>query len=255
MRHSLSFPLCGLVMSAFPILTGCASTNAGAKPGAESMTLLAEQPATSPLPPDVELAPLKQSNTAERRLFIQEGKNAGATIIETWKKEGDRYTLSRRLESSNEPIEEHTFALDKQKGLVVESSIDYVHGVKVEFSPKLVAAPAAGLAPGIAFKQSPAIRLPTIKNPSKIRERGTSVREVTYLGDQTVRFRGVTWEAHHCREVVTNDLKSAKATRTTDRWIVDGVGLVAERYEEKVTALGLPIESTVRALVLLPEGK
>jgi len=49
--------------------------------------------------------------------------------------------------------------------------------------------------------------------------------------------------------VCSSDLRAANAVRVTERWYTKELGLVAERYDETVRTLGIPVEQSVLTIV------
>lgn len=230
-------------------LVGCAS-NRPAPPGAPAAAFEAGAISTEAesLTPEIELA---AATTGERRWRVIEGEHAGGFILESWREGNGSFTMTRRLEADATLLDEQTYRLEESKGLVLERSINHERGVVVEFTPRMRAMPAA-LAAGTPDVQTLRLRLPLIENPKRLREQGTTKRELTLLGTQPIRLGTRELSAWRIREVVTNNLGAARAVRTTDRWLTSELGSVAEHYEEEVKALGITVEKSRRVMVLEP---
>lgn len=180
----------------------------------------------------------------ERRPAEEKGAWRIATYLVAGKgaKKGDEASML---------IEEMTIALDSGGGTVIGASTDNSEGVIVEFDPKMLALPAE-LAPSKGFEQESKMRLPRIDDPKRVREKGSGEKSLELVGAQSVRTSAGTFECMHVREVFTSDLSMATAVRTTDHWFAPEVGLIARRWEEKVTAMGLTVKSRAQAYVVLP---
>jgi len=81
------------------------------------------------------------------------------------------------------------------------------------------------------------------------RDRGTATRRLCYAGDETIR---TSLGEFPCRRIEIRfeaNLRFAKATVTTVRWILPGVGPIAEQEHEKIVILGLIPKESSRVLV------
>lgn len=182
---------------------------------------------------------------------VVEGEPRGGALILA-RAPGDGpgvWQLSRRNQKSGALIDESTVALEDSGDVVLRKSLNHERGVRVMLDPPIRVLPKK-LEAGAPLSQAAQIRLPYIKTPSKLRERGDATSELTLLGRQSVRVMGKDVEAFVVREVFTSKLQAATAVRTTDRWYAPGLGLVAERWQEEVTALGLVVERSGRAILL-----
>ncbi len=236
-------------VSLLALLAGCASsrpTPSGAPFDVfEAGALVAD---AGPLTPEIELT---AATVGGRRWRVIEGEHAGGFILESWREENGTFTMTRRLESETTLLEEQTYRLEESKGLVLERSINHERGVIAEFTPRMLVLPNS-LSTGNADVQTLRLRLPLIENPKRLREQGTTKRELTLLGTRSIRLGARELRAWRVREVVTNTLGAARAVRTTDRWLTAELGSVAEQYEEEVKALGFTVEKTRRVMVLEP---
>lgn len=177
---------------------------------------------------------------------VIEGEHSGGILLEARREGPDPGTwiITRRIEGQEKPLEERHQALDAADGsLVLPYSLNFERGVRVEMDPPPFTVPAR-LEPGETLSREMRIRLPLIENPRRLREKGTALSEFTYVDDQRVRTDVGTFDARHLREVFTSRFAAANAVRTIDRWYSPGRGLVAERWHEEVTVLGVVIERT-----------
>jgi hypothetical protein len=161
------------------------------------------------------------------------------------------YLIANGKTGKSTLTQEQTIALSSDGGAVITASTDNAEGVIVEFDPDMLALPAE-LAMSKTFDQESKMRLPLFENPKKTREHGRGEKTLELLGMQSVRSRAGVFQCAHVREVFTSDLSMATAVRTTDHWYAPGVGLIARRWEEKVTALGLTVKQRAQAYVVLP---
>ena len=119
------------------------------------------------------------------------------------------------------------------------------------FAPALVVMPAE-LAPGQAFRQESTIKIYPIDDRDNIRDQGPVTQELTLVAEQDFARPAGPTPTFRVRAAFTTDLSAADVVKTTDLWFdtrEKGGGLVAERSEEVVKALGLTIRTTRRFLV------
>lgn len=262
---SLVAALCALV------LAGCSQSRLSVG----ALTLGAEAPASKPLtalqafpflddahsgPTDIESLTTSDdgSEVFVARFAIVDGQDKG-NVLRSERRPAQpqgAWRIATFLASESDVtgstlIQEQTIALNTQGAAQIMASIDNAEDVIVEFDPHMLAMPGE-LVQATQFSQKSKMRLPLIENPERTREKGRGTKTLELVGMQTVRSRAGAFECAHVREVFTSDLSLATAVRTTDHWYAPGVGLIARRWEEKVTALGLTVKQRAQAYVVLP---
>lgn len=233
-------------------LAGCAASSGRPPTGPAPFVVTETVRAASPTPSAIEHT--HWPGAGQARVFryrIIEGDDAGRVLIRQVRPDSGpaRWRITDTLGNEPKPIEERIVSLADDGALILEEHRDYSHGVIVEFTPKLVHLPSE-LAPGEPFRQVMQLRLPLISKPNRLREKGVSRREVTLVGESELLLEGKPVRALHVRETIENDLGAARSTRMTDRWYSEDEGLIAERYEEAVKALGLISTRTTRAMTI-----
>lgn len=111
------------------------------------------------------------------------------------------------------------------------------------FEPALLIAPAS-LKAGAEVRAESAMRAVRLPKATSERDRGTARRTVRYARDETVRWRGVEHRMKVIEVAFTADLSAAQVERTSELWVLPGLGVVAERWRERLVILKLfPKES------------
>jgi len=183
----------------------------------------------------------------ESSFKILRGQHAGQTLHLTITRDGDRATITRSLEDGTVLNEQHVRV---RKNTAIETSFkNHERNVIVELKPKQTLWPIDGLTKHMR------IRLPRLDNPSKLKERGTATSITTIESIDLIETPSGPLEAVRVRTVFESQLRAASATRTTDRWYTNELGLVAERWDETVTAFGITIERSERTIVLRTSKK
>lgn len=188
---------------------------------------------------------------------ILEGPNTGGVMLQV-RAPGltpTSWFITRRVEGDGVSLEERAQTIDPSgDSLVLSYSLNFERGVRVDMDPAPITVPAR-IEPGETLTREMRIRLPLLDNPKRLREKGTAISEITYLDDQRIRTADGTFDTKHFREVFTSRFAAATAVRTTDRWFAPGKGLIAERWSEAVSVLGVVIERTKFAMrILTPES-
>ncbi|MBL0921951.1 MAG: hypothetical protein IBJ10_07465 [Phycisphaerales bacterium] len=148
-------------------------------------------------------------------------------------------------------LTEDLFVRNPKGDVVLVKTTSHVEGVISWFAPALVVMPAE-LAPGETFRQTTSIKVFPIDDPDNVRDQGPVTQELTLEAEQSFGLSGGPTPARRVRAVFTTKLSAASVVKTTDLWFVGGrrPGLVAERSEEVVKALGLTVRTTRRFLAL-----
>jgi len=178
-----------------------------------------------------------------------------SVLVEQWQPtdEPDVWHVSLIDENSGDVLSDHRMIRRADGAVVVDSVVKHDRGLLVEMTPPKVVMPGT-LRVGEEFVQDMRMRLPLIKDPSRVRASGTAQLRMSLLGTQRIRSAGgQIIRAVRTHEVFTTKLGPSRSERETDRWFVPGVGLVLEQWHERVTVLGVPIERTDRVLRRLDE--
>lgn len=198
-------------------------------------------------------------DTAEEtvvRFIVIAGKGEGDVVLERWERDkgGDawRVTVSddttaevfakKRLERRSDGALVQTQLIKPGRGLIVET-----------FPPPIVMPPRMRAGEPVVSEMS--MRLPFINNPNRVRAQGTARKELELIGTQWIVYAGAEHLAIVVHEDFRTNLGPATSHRVSDRWYVPGIGLVLERWEERVKVLGIPIEHTTQALRRMTPGE
>ncbi len=107
------------------------------------------------------------------------------------------------------------------------------------------------LDPGETFVSSSPMRVDWLDGRGE-RDGGVGERTMRIAGEERIRTPMGEFSTMRVETKFEAKLRMARATRNTTRWIARGVGPIAERWEERVTVLGLPISREVGFAVRVP---
>lgn len=139
-----------------------------------------------------------------------------------------------------EKLSEHTFRHAPDGGVAMLQTVEHADKVVTSFEPPLVVLPGR-LDGGSTLRQTLRMVVRPIGKPETIQSEGAASNELTYVADETVETPAGTFEAARVRSVLKVKLGTANVTATTDAWYAPGVGLVAQRRQERVTVFGVPV--------------
>ncbi len=134
-------------------------------------------------------------------------------------------------------------------GAVLLHAVDsHPDGATSLFDPPLLLAPIA-LAAGTEVSVESRMKIVGIANPDWQRDKGVGSRTVRYDHDEQIAWRGVSRRAKVVEVHFVAALGSAKADKTSTLWVVPGEGIVAERWQEKITILKVFTKSSEQFVV------
>ena len=107
------------------------------------------------------------------------------------------------------------------------------------------------LAPGDASESASPMRV-TLLSSGKERAKGSSTRTQRITGSADIDVCGERLVATVVETVFIASLDAAKARRESEVFVVPGRGIVAERWREKVTVLGIFPKTTEETVVVVP---
>lgn len=139
--------------------------------------------------------------------------------------------------------------IDEHGNVVMTAHVNHDEHALSLFTPPLVLWHAEMPAGKPLVGQSN-IRVVDSRNPQKLKETGKMTRTVTYIGDQRIRTPRGEFIAQRLESRVRADLRLADADERVTRFVVPGVGLVAERLVEDVKILNTLTTTTQRTIVL-----
>lgn len=199
------------------------------------------------------------------RYLIVEGEHAGDHLLEVREPidlegGGSGWRVTREAVApdadagSGEVLNERVFAIAGDGGIVLDAMTNHARGVIVEFDPKMISMPET-LDLGEPFERESAVRLPRLSNPEQLRDQGSARMTLELLGSQRAQTPADSFEALRALETFITDTRFAKATRTIERWVAPGAGVVAERWTEDVRAMGIFGGSSSQAILLIDSGR
>lgn len=107
------------------------------------------------------------------------------------------------------------------------------------------------LAPGESSESDSPMRV-TLLSSGKERAKGSSTRTQRITGSADIEVCGERLAATVVETVFVASLDAAKARRESEIFVVPGRGIVAERWREKVTVLGIFPKTTEETVVVVP---
>jgi len=268
LASALLLPACASTRPANPQQTAAAQAMGELRPPQGDLTFQEVYPALS-------VAGTNQP-PAPARFRVIAGQHTGKVLTvrherippATPEQEGERWDVSRFVSASDVSagapadaasapaapgalIERRQHVLLAGPTLMLHQIENHDRSVRIEFKPDALSMPAS-LAPAAAAPSTHAIRIVDLKNPRKLRERGTGDSQLVYENDQTITVPAGTFETRITRETYTSTLQHAVATRVIVRWYAPApVGLVRERWTEEVKALGLIVERSEHEMELI----
>ncbi|MBL8759520.1 MAG: hypothetical protein JNK35_13960, partial [Phycisphaerae bacterium] len=146
-------------------------------------------------------------------------------------------------------LSEEFFTLGPDGSVLLARTIEHADAVVTHFQPPIPVLPASAV-PGVPLRFTFEMIVRPIDHPDRVKTRGPADLELTLLGFDRVTTPAGTFDCAHLRSVIRATLGSAKVTVTTDSWLSDTLGLVAEDARERVTVFGVPIRSARRLWAL-----
>jgi hypothetical protein len=236
----IHFALIGICMAC-----GCAGTPTGDEPASQEPPPLLEdaKPPSSMLSAPKLLLAATPGNWDYR---LVEGTGAGNSVSIRFEPVSDLAHPWRR-HTSDQRIEHLGF--DAQGNLLMGAVEDLKHQALTKYDPPLLVIPAAMKA-GQSITVESNMTVLDRSDPRRKRDSGKCVKTIHYDADQAVNGpRGRTV----CRRLSTvfrADLGLASVEATSQEWYAESIGLVAEKSEEKISALIFKMGGK-RAIVLI----
>ncbi len=158
---------------------------------------------------------------------------------------GHRWQVRYVRDSAKTPFREDVLE-STDAGVVMIETTEYDRDALTVYDPPLTLMPRT-LEPGKIFKQEIKMVIHPPSDRNKVRRRGTGHQTVELIGKQSVKTGAGEVDAFHVRSHFVAELSPAHVEIATERWYAhekSTVGFVAERYDEKLTILG--VESSAR---------
>lgn len=150
-------------------------------------------------------------------------------------------------------LNEIRMVIDPSGYAAIAERIDHIEKVEVVFSPALVVIPnnlpgeAVG---GASYEQEVTMTVHPLGDRTRVKASGKARNVIVYQDDETVSTGAGDFTARKLLLTLTADLSPARVVNISEVWLVDGIGVVAEREQEKTTILGLPSRSNAISKLL-----
>lgn len=232
MTYSLRFAALTLFAAAAASLAGCSttttttSTNASDTSGFATLARLGAEGSVAA----IDLAPGHDSS--ERWTSLQGLLAPGEFVVTTAGSDaapGASATRTADLETAH-------WGLSESGELVMYSVDSHPDKTSSLFDPPLLLAPAS-LAAGEERTATASMRAVFTATKTKERDHGMATRTVRYDRDEEIQWRGARQRAKVVTVRFLGDLGTAKAERSSELWVLPGTGVIAERWDEKLTIL------------------
>lgn len=161
---------------------------------------------------------------------------------------GDAPLMTMERRRGDDRLERRQVRVSESDGLVMSEITNDDRDVITRFDPPLTMFPGK-LRRGETYTQKVAMTVHPADTPERIQNRGTGTVEIALDMKQAVQTAGGAVETVRVKTVFTTDLGVAKVVRTTYAWFEPGVGLIAERFEENIRALLVPLESSGQTII------
>lgn len=231
-------------------LVGCASTPAAvdAPPRPATFSVVARQPLQAHAPSAVSATDLVGRVGDERTLAVVAGRAAGERRTQRVVAREDGTLVIE--ESTRAGIERSVLRRRADGGYTLLSVDTPGENSRSEFADGLEFA-RPSLAAGEASESASPMRV-SLLSSGKERAKGASTRAQRITGSADIEVCGERLAATVVETVFVADLDSATARRESELFVVPGRGIVAERWREKVTVLGIFPKTTEETVVVVP---
>lgn len=252
MRHARSIrrgAACALSLAAV-LFAGCASTPATveAPPRPTTFAILGRHATDARAPDAVTAADLVGRVGETRTLEVLAGRETGERRTQRVVAQDDG-TLA--IEESTRAGLERSVLRSRADGGYMLLSVDTPgENSRSEFADGLEFA-RPSLAAGEVSESSSPMRV-TLLSSGKERAKGSSTRVQRIAGSADIDLCGERLVATVVETVFVAELDSATARRESQLFVVPGRGIVAERWREKVTVLGIFPKTTEETVVVVP---
>ncbi|MCK4873418.1 MAG: hypothetical protein KAS72_11890 [Phycisphaerales bacterium] len=147
-------------------------------------------------------------------------------------------------------VEDSLVAIRTDGSVVVPSSIDLARGKLTRFSPPLLHMPAE-LRADEAVIQEVRMAVYDVRRPERLLHDRPARHTIRYVGDETVTGPLGRYDTRVIEWVLEAQFGPAHVHRVATFWIDEQHGVVARRYEERITILGVPASAAREELHLI----
>jgi len=171
----------------------------------------------------------------------EEGERLRMTI--TPGDEDGHWLMVRRMIQSDEIVRTDRFRRGEDGEAILLATVEHDRDLVTRFDPPLRILPRT-LPPDESRTSDASLTVRPVRDPSTIRHSGEGGFRIELMGRERIEAGGETIEAYRVHTRLTVDLGVAQGVFEADRWWAEGVGLVAERLDERITVLGIPSKQT-----------
>lgn len=166
---------------------------------------------------------------------------------------GDESTYGQKrilINGSDEKvIREQTLRLLDDGSVVLVEEINHTEGVEVVFEPPMVVLPVQ-IREGELPASEGRMTVHPLGDRSRVRAKGPVRNTANCEGAFQVSTPAGLFDAWKLTSTLSADLGPSKVQNETVLWLVPGIGLIAERREEKTTVMGIPVRSNSETWVI-----
>ncbi|MEM1422569.1 MAG: hypothetical protein AAGH64_01055 [Planctomycetota bacterium] len=210
--------------------------------GAHSLTAAKAYPAIADA--------LDRGTPLTQRFRIVSGDDSGATGTRSVSVDGDgRAVVGWTVEGEDGPRQENHVVRDAAGDLRVERMPNRERGVVTRFEPAFLHFPSV-LEVDTPVQQTLEMLVADFDTPGRIKQTGDAVSTLTLLGGADVLVDGAPRVALVVRAELESAFGPARVVRVADRWFLQELGFVGERFDETVRIFGLRSEQRTREIWL-----
>lgn len=175
-----------------------------------------------------------------------------------WVREYDADAAAFAMAGAKPPspaLTEARMVIDPSGYVAIAERIDREEKVEVVFTPALVVLPnnlpgsTIGGA-GAKYEQELTMTVHPLGDRTRTKASGKARSTIVYQGDEKLTTPAGTFTARKIVSTLSADLAPAKVNNQNELWMVDGVGIVAERDQERTLVFGLPSRSNAMTKLL-----
>lgn len=183
-------------------------------------------------------------NPAVRLVVERDGPGAGAGPGATW-------SVTRTIERNGASAGDgrQSMVLTPEGSSAIAEDRNPAEKVDVVFDPPMIVVPGE-LARGEERAQKLKVRVYPPGERGKPRFEGAGQNSVAYTGDELVRTPAGEFAARKVVARFSTKLGPSSIVNVTELWFVDGVGIVAEKREERTSVLGVQVRRNVERWAL-----
>jgi hypothetical protein len=183
-------------------------------------------------------------NPAVRLVVERPGPGAGAGPGATW---SVTRTIERNGVSSDDGRQ--LMVLTPEGASAIAEDRNPAEKVDVVFDPPMIVVPGE-LSRGEERAQKLKVRVYPPGQRGKPRFEGAGQNTIAYTGDELVRTPAGEFAARKVVARFSTKLGPSSIVNVTELWFVDGVGIVAEKREERTSVLGVQVRRNVERWAL-----